>query len=189
MKPFLAFSVWNAHYESSYQKRQSQISPKDKIVLYFSHPYKEHSHRPSEHQFYPHNLQQLTNLIHLLRHLNYQDLPDSCLPSRPNSINFKYPPGCSSSPTILSGSLKSLSITCTFRPSCNKQHRARSLAAITAPRVHATKAQTEFERMKYKTAHWLWCFLWLIDGKLKQKRSYKSMRSWKVFAISLLSRS
>ena len=32
-----------------------------------------------------------------------------CLPSRPNSINLRYPPGCSSSPTILSSSVKSIS--------------------------------------------------------------------------------
>jgi len=44
-----------------------------------------------------------------------------CLPWRPSSINFRYPPGCSNSPTILSGSLKSLSITCTRRPSYKKE--------------------------------------------------------------------
>lgn len=39
-------------------------------------------------------------------------------PSRPSLASMKRPPGCIISPMILSGSLMSLSITCTLLPSC-----------------------------------------------------------------------
>lgn len=39
------------------------------------------------------------------------------LPSRPRSLRVLKPPGCRNSPSILSGSFKSLSITITFLPS------------------------------------------------------------------------
>lgn len=38
-------------------------------------------------------------------------------PSRPKSLRALKPPGCNNSPTILSGSFRSLSITVTFLPS------------------------------------------------------------------------
>ena len=49
------------------------------------------------------------------------------LPSSPSSISFKYPPGCKSSPTILSGSLRSLSITRIRLPSCIDQWKIRKV--------------------------------------------------------------
>lgn len=61
-------------------------------------------------------------------------------PSSPSSLSALYPPGCSSSPTILSGSFRSLSTTVTLLPS-----RART-AAIAEPKTPAPTITTSGSR-------------------------------------------
>mmetsp|Transcript_3077 Transcript_3077/g.10726 ORF Transcript_3077/g.10726 Transcript_3077/m.10726 type:complete len:220 (+) Transcript_3077:905-1564(+) len=54
--------------------------------------------------------------------------------ARPSSFNFRYPPGCSSSPTMRTGSLRSRSNRSTFRPSLPRAY-ARLAPATPAPTI------------------------------------------------------